>query len=132
VSEQHLACRNFVLIFYLFLGLFFVLFWRPQGKRLWKSTVVVTTPELCIRKEVVTLLGRKMEWDVVVVDEAHRLKSSKSKLNVSRPAAAEASDAHDRAAVFVGGAAAACFMPSWSVLCVARDVCDLLSACVSG
>lgn len=49
---------------------------------------MVTTPELCIRKEVVSLLGRKMDWDVVVVDEAHRLKSSKSKLNVSRPSAA--------------------------------------------
>lgn len=49
---------------------------------MWKSTVVVTTPELCIRKDVTSLLGRKIHWDLLVVDEAHRLKSDTSKLNV--------------------------------------------------
>lgn len=55
----------------------------PQGRRPWKCTVVVTTPELCVKKDVSLLLGRKIHWDVLVVDEAHRLKSDRSKLNVS-------------------------------------------------
>lgn len=54
-----------------------------NGRRPWKCTVVVTTPELCVKKDVSLLLGRKIHWDVLVVDEAHRLKSDRSKLNVA-------------------------------------------------
>lgn len=56
----------------------------PKGKRVWKSTVIITTPELCIRKDVMALLQRKIAWDVLVVDEAHRLKNSASRLNVGQ------------------------------------------------
>lgn len=43
----------------------------------------MTTPELCIKPDVSALLGRKIHWDVLVVDEAHRLRNTDSKLNVS-------------------------------------------------
>ena len=46
--------------------------------RLWMVQVVVTTPEMMCTDDFVELTA--VEWDAVVVDEAHRLKSHSSKL----------------------------------------------------
>ncbi|CAN0193351.1 unnamed protein product, partial [Discosporangium mesarthrocarpum] len=54
-----------------------------KGRRLWKATVVVTTPEMCINPSGSSILGRKVHWGALVVDEAHRLKNDGSRLNVA-------------------------------------------------
>lgn len=47
-------------------------------EKLWMVQVVVTTPEMICTDDFVELTA--VEWDAIVVDEAHRLKSHSSKL----------------------------------------------------
>lgn len=49
-----------------------------RGERLWMVEVVITTPEMMITEDFNELTA--VEWDLLVVDEAHRLKSHSSKL----------------------------------------------------
>lgn len=47
----------------------------------WMATVVVTTPEMLVADDWAELAA--VRWEVLVVDEAHRLKNHNSKLAVN-------------------------------------------------
>ena len=47
-------------------------------ERTWMSNVVITTPEMLVTEDFVQLTSVK--WDLMVVDEAHRLKNHSSRL----------------------------------------------------
>ena len=47
----------------------------------WMVTVVVTTPEMAVCDDSRELMAVK--WEVLIVDEAHRMKSQTSRLGVS-------------------------------------------------
>ena len=51
---------------------------KSRFEKLWMVQVVVTTPEMMCTDDFVELTA--IEWDAIVVDEAHRLKSHSSKL----------------------------------------------------
>ena len=52
-----------------------------SGERPWMVQVVITTPEMIVTDDFVELTC--IEWEAVVVDEAHRLKNHNSKLAVN-------------------------------------------------
>jgi SNF2 family DNA or RNA helicase len=52
---------------------------RTQGP--WMATVVVTTPEMLVADDWGELAA--VNWEVLIVDEAHRLKNHNSKLAVN-------------------------------------------------
>ena len=47
-------------------------------QKIWSIDVVITTPEMLIAEDYLELTN--VSWEVLVVDEAHRMKNSKSKL----------------------------------------------------
>lgn len=49
-----------------------------KGKAPWMVQVVISTPEMLITEDALELSS--IDWEVLVVDEAHRLKNHKSKL----------------------------------------------------
>jgi len=49
-----------------------------RAERLWMTQVVITTPEMLVTDDFNELTA--VEWELLVVDEAHRLKSHSSKL----------------------------------------------------
>jgi len=49
--------------------------------KLWMVDVVITTPEMLVTEDFVELMA--VHWELLVVDEAHRLKSNSSKLAVN-------------------------------------------------
>ena len=51
---------------------------RSSFERTWMAQVVITTPEMLVTDDFVELTT--IEWEVLVVDEAHRLKNHNSKL----------------------------------------------------
>lgn len=51
---------------------------KSEKEKLWMVDVVITTPEMLITEDFVEFTA--VEWDLLVVDEAHRLKSHSSKL----------------------------------------------------
>ena len=53
----------------------------PKYKRTWMAQVVITTPE-CLTSDDYSEL-QAVDWEVLVVDEAHRLKNHASKLAVN-------------------------------------------------
>ena len=57
----------------------------PRGKskleRQWMVQVVITTPEILVADDFSELTS--VEWEVLVVDEAHRLKNHQSKFAVN-------------------------------------------------
>lgn len=54
---------------------------RSKLERQWMAQVVITTPELLVADDFSELTA--VEWEVLVVDEAHRLKNHQSKLAVN-------------------------------------------------
>jgi len=52
-----------------------------KAERLWMAQVVITTPEMLVTDDFNELTA--VEWELLVVDEAHRLKSHTSKLAVN-------------------------------------------------
>lgn len=52
-----------------------------KAERIWMAQVVITTPEMLVTDDFSELMA--MEWELLVVDEAHRLKSHTSKLAVN-------------------------------------------------
>lgn len=55
--------------------------WRGKWEKTWMVDVVITTPEMLVTEDFRELAA--IEWEVLVVDEAHRLKNHKSKLAVN-------------------------------------------------
>jgi len=51
---------------------------RTPAERTWMAQVVITTPEMLVTDDFVELTH--VEWEVLVVDEAHRLKNHNSRL----------------------------------------------------
>lgn len=51
---------------------------KKQGEIAWMAQVVITTPEMLVTDDFVELAN--VEWEVLVVDEAHRLKNHNSRL----------------------------------------------------
>ncbi|EJK61181.1 hypothetical protein THAOC_18377, partial [Thalassiosira oceanica] len=52
--------------------------WRADWQKQWMVEVVITTPEIMIASDWPEL--KAIEWEIIVVDEAHRLKNHQSKL----------------------------------------------------
>jgi chromodomain-helicase-DNA-binding protein 7 len=52
-----------------------------KAERQWMAQVVITTPEMLVTDDFSELMA--VEWELLVVDEAHRLKSHSSKLAVN-------------------------------------------------
>eukprot|EP00584_Thalassiosira_punctigera_P005019 CAMPEP_0172532664 /NCGR_PEP_ID=MMETSP1067-20121228/5630_1 /TAXON_ID=265564 ORGANISM="Thalassiosira punctigera, Strain Tpunct2005C2" /NCGR_SAMPLE_ID=MMETSP1067 /ASSEMBLY_ACC=CAM_ASM_000444 /LENGTH=2277 /DNA_ID=CAMNT_0013317209 /DNA_START=169 /DNA_END=7002 /DNA_ORIENTATION=+ len=52
--------------------------WRAKWERTWMVEVVITTPEMLVTEDFAELAAVK--WEILVVDEAHRLKNHNSKL----------------------------------------------------
>jgi chromodomain-helicase-DNA-binding protein 7 len=55
--------------------------WRSEWEKTWMVEVVITTPEMLVTEDFRELAA--VEWEILVVDEAHRLKNHKSKLAVN-------------------------------------------------
>ena len=51
---------------------------KTKFERLWMAQVIITTPEIMVASDAMELSA--IEWDVLVVDEAHRLKNHNSKM----------------------------------------------------
>ena len=51
---------------------------KSRAERIWMAQVVITTPEMITTEDFAELTA--VEWEVLVVDEAHRLKNHSSKL----------------------------------------------------
>ncbi len=54
---------------------------ETKAQRIWMAQVVITTPEMLVTDDFAELTA--VEWELLVVDEAHRLKSNSSKLAVN-------------------------------------------------
>jgi SNF2 family DNA or RNA helicase len=54
---------------------------QKSNKSPWMAQVVITTPETLVAEDFLELTV--IQWDVLVVDEAHRLKNHNSKLAVN-------------------------------------------------
>ena len=52
--------------------------WRSNWEKTWMAEVVITTPEMLVTEDFAELAAVK--WEILVVDEAHRLKNHNSKL----------------------------------------------------
>ncbi|KAL7538247.1 hypothetical protein ACHAXR_009189, partial [Thalassiosira sp. AJA248-18] len=52
--------------------------WRSKWEKTWMVEVVITTPEMLVTEDFAELAAVK--WEILVVDEAHRLKNHNSKL----------------------------------------------------
>ena len=52
--------------------------WRGKWEKTWMVDVVITTPEMLVTDDFSELSAVK--WEILVVDEAHRLKNHNSKL----------------------------------------------------
>jgi chromodomain-helicase-DNA-binding protein 7 len=52
--------------------------WRSKWEKSWMVEVVITTPEMLVTEDYSELAAIK--WEILVVDEAHRLKNHNSKL----------------------------------------------------
>jgi len=52
--------------------------WKSKWERSWMVEVVITTPEMLVTDDFAELAS--VEWEILVVDEAHRLKNHSSKL----------------------------------------------------
>ena len=52
--------------------------WRSKWEKTWMVEVVITTPEMLVTEDFSELAAVK--WEILVVDEAHRLKNHNSKL----------------------------------------------------
>jgi chromodomain-helicase-DNA-binding protein 7 len=52
-----------------------------KSERIWMTQVIITTPEMLVTDDFNELTA--VEWELLVVDEAHRLKSHSSKLAVN-------------------------------------------------
>ena len=52
--------------------------WRRKWEKTWMVEVVITTPEMLVTEDFAELAAIK--WEILVVDEAHRLKNHQSKL----------------------------------------------------
>ena len=52
--------------------------WRGKWEKTWMVEVVITTPEMLVTEDFAELAAVK--WEILVVDEAHRLKNHNSKL----------------------------------------------------
>jgi chromodomain-helicase-DNA-binding protein 7 len=52
--------------------------WRASWEKTWMVEVVITTPEMLVTDDFTELMAIK--WEILVVDEAHRLKNHNSKL----------------------------------------------------
>lgn len=52
--------------------------WRSNWEKTWMVEVVITTPEMLVTEDFTELMAVK--WEILVVDEAHRLKNHNSKL----------------------------------------------------
>jgi len=50
----------------------------PKWQRTWMAQVVITTPEMLVTEDFAELAA--VRWEILVVDEAHRLKNHTSKL----------------------------------------------------
>lgn len=55
--------------------------WRQKWEKTWMVEVVITTPEMLVTEDFRELAA--IDWEILVVDEAHRLKNHKSKLAVN-------------------------------------------------
>lgn len=55
--------------------------WRSKAERTWMVEVVITTPEMLVADDFRELAA--IDWEILVVDEAHRLKNHNSKLAVN-------------------------------------------------
>ena len=55
--------------------------WRNKWEKTWMVEVVITTPEMLVTEDFRELAT--IQWEILVVDEAHRLKNHKSKLAVN-------------------------------------------------
>ncbi len=52
--------------------------WRGKWEKTWMVEVVITTPEMLVTDDFTELMA--VRWEILVVDEAHRLKNHNSKL----------------------------------------------------
>lgn len=52
-----------------------------KAERIWMTQVIITTPEMLVTEDFNELTA--VEWELLVVDEAHRLKSHSSKFSVN-------------------------------------------------